>query len=138
MTELIDYIARHSIRGECRCGKCVDSRPDPGTPPHSADLIFFWVSAVNRPSAIELDRLLRIHYPDFQRFRDGPSYIEIGGILGDQGLALQLIGLGAVLGMWAVASPNIFGFAEEDAMTLANQGFIFPAGYRDPVAVEGT
>ncbi len=132
MRELIEYIQAHSLRGECQCGKCFDRGPDRESPPHSADVCFFWVSAANDPTAAELDRLLRAHYPDFKRLRDGPSYIEMGGELGDQGIALQLIGLGAVLGLWSVASPKALGFLPEESMELAGRGFVMPAGYRDP------
>ncbi len=132
MEQLIRYIQEHSRRGECQCGKCVDKQPDGDAPPHSADVCFFRVSATQDASAEELDRLLRAHYPDMERFRQGPSYIEIGGVLGDQGTALQLIGLGAVLELWRVASPKVLGFSAAEAMDLAGSGFVMPTGYRRP------
>jgi hypothetical protein len=40
------------------------------------------------------------------RLKAGPSYIELGGWLGDQGAALMFMGLGEILGLWDVVTPE--------------------------------
>jgi hypothetical protein len=66
---------------------------------------------------------------DIARLRDGPSYIEIGAALGDQGLALRLFGLGEVAGLWRVITPARFGLTGNDADSAAGNGYIMVSGY---------
>lgn len=65
------------------------------------------------------------------RLRSGISYIEIGGELGSQDLALMLMALGKVLGFWSIASPLIFGGEPGDAKSdeLAGNGFVMTTGF---------
>ena len=128
MQPLIDYIIAHTARGECQCGRCFDKGADRPAPAHSVDVHFFWVSAVGEPSREELLRLLEAHYPDRERLRGGPSYIEMGGALGDQGMALLLIGLGALVGLWPVMTPKAMGMTGAQADELAGQGFVMAGG----------
>lgn len=67
---------------------------------------------------IELDR---------ERLLGGPSYIELGQWLGDQGIAIGFIGLGALLGFWDVASPQALGITGEQAAQMLGMGFLFPS-----------
>ena len=112
MQNLIQYIINHTDRGECQCGHCVDKLPDRLAPHHSVDLGFFWVSARNNPDPEVFRRLLLEEYPDFSSSSpmaatlSEMSYISIGGVLGDQGLALMMIGLGEILGLWDVLTPQ--------------------------------
>ena len=57
----------------------------------------------------------------------GPSYIELGRWLGDQGIAIGFIGLGALLDFWDVASPQALGITGEQAAQMLGMGFLFPA-----------
>lgn len=41
-------------------------------------------------------------YPQPKRLAAGPSYIEVGAEIGDQGAAFQLFALGKVLGLWNI------------------------------------
>jgi len=129
MQPLIDYIIAHTIRGECQCGRCLDKGPERPVPEHSVDVHFFWVSAIGEPSRTDLFRLLEAHYPDLNRLRGGPSYIEMGGALGDQGIALRLIGLGHLVGLWAVVTPKTLGMTGAQADGLAGQGFVMAGGF---------
>lgn len=131
---LQEYLDRHTLRGACRCGKCCDSGPEPekNQPAgHTADMIFFKVSAVDDPSAEELRRLIGETKGEFTQVNllDGKehSYIEIGAWIGDQGAALRLMGLGALLGLWKLLTPRtVLGVSLPDdlVMRMATQGFV--------------
>lgn len=66
-----------------------------------------------------------------ERLKAGPGYIELGAWLGDQGLALQFIGLGALLGQWNVITPATLGIAGEDAAQMMGMGFVMLAPTAD-------
>jgi hypothetical protein len=67
-------------------------------------------------------------YPDPKRLAKGPSYIEVGAEIGDQGAAFQLFALGKVLGLWEVITPATLGLKER-ARELAGMGMIMISGY---------
>jgi hypothetical protein len=80
----------------------------------AADVVFFGVVRKEGASAEKLAELIRAHKDEFCAVDlfDGKdhSYFEIGDWIGDQGLALILIGLGSLLGMWTLLSPkSVFG-----------------------------
>lgn len=68
-------------------------------------------------------------WPAPERLAGGPSYIEVGGIIGDQGAAFQLFALGKVLGLWDLITPTSMGFAGPEARDMAGSGFIMITGY---------
>ena len=57
----------------------------------------------------ELINLLK-SYPQPERLAQGPSYIEVGGVIGDQGAAFQLFALGQALGLWNIITPWQYGY----------------------------
>lgn len=67
---------------------------------------------------------------EIPKLEQGPSYIHVGGVLGDQGLALQLFALGKVLGLWKVITPKNLGITGSRADEIAGSGFIMIEGYR--------
>jgi hypothetical protein len=69
-------------------------------------------------------------YPQPERLAAGPSYIEVGAAIGDQGAAFCLFALGKTLGLWEVITPATFGFAGQEAADLAGTGMIMITGYR--------
>lgn len=69
-------------------------------------------------------------YPQSERLAAGPSYIEVGGILGSQELALRLFALGEVLGFWKVITPAGLGLKGEYANHLAGMGMVMITGYK--------
>ena len=69
-------------------------------------------------------------YPDPERLAGGPSYIEVGAEIGDQGMAFQLFAIGKVLGLWDVMTPASLGFKGEEAREMAGRGFVMMTGYR--------
>ncbi|MDP3947349.1 MAG: hypothetical protein Q8Q41_01505 [bacterium] len=69
-------------------------------------------------------------YPQPERLASGPSYIEVGGEIGDQGAAFQLFALGKVLGLWDVITPEKLGFTGSEADNMAGMGFVMMSGFR--------
>jgi hypothetical protein len=69
-------------------------------------------------------------YPEPARLAAGPSFIEVGGAVGDQGTALQLFALGKVLGLWDVITPAAFGLTGTEARRMAGLGLVMMTGYR--------
>jgi hypothetical protein len=137
VSKLIDYIFEHAERGECQCGSCIDKGPEREPAGHSVDMVFFWVSAKNNPTAEELRALLEAEYPSLDRLAEGPSYIEIGAEIGDQGAALMLIGLGELVGLWQAVTPRKLLPGADDAVVkqLAGNGMLMCSGLRPtPVA----
>lgn len=124
MNKLNEYIFSHTERGECQCGQCCDKGPDRDAPEHSSNVHFFWVSAKNNPTKEGLQELLEAEYPSLDRLNGGPSYIEMGAELGDQGAALLLIGLGDILDLWNAVTPAKLGMEGSMAEQMAGNGFI--------------
>lgn len=93
----------------------------------------FLVIGVNKAKAeqhkAELIGLLNT-YPDPDSLAGGPSYITVGGEIGDQGAAFQLFALGKVLKLWDVITPALFGMTGEEATRAAGSGFIMMTGYK--------
>jgi hypothetical protein len=111
---LSEYVLAHTIRGECKCGRCIDvgTTPDP-TGPHTIDLTFFKVALPpEQPALVVADfrQLIAEHIGVFTPVDvfDGKehNFMELGGWLGDQGLALQFMGLGVLLGVFELWSPD--------------------------------
>jgi len=94
-------------------------------------MVFFEVAKVGDPSAEHLIELVEAHHGEFNACAplDGKdhSYIELGGWIGDQGLALQLMGLGVLLGLWNLLSPyTMLGecVTQDLAEKMAGSGFL--------------
>ena len=68
---------------------------------------------------------------DELQIKEGPSYISTGAVLGDQGFALQLYGVGAVLGFWKIITPETLGLSDGLADAAAGNGYIMVDGF-DP------
>ena len=107
MSQLWSYVESHTIRGACQCGRCTDAPNDPQSKQplgHTADLMFFKVAAVNDPNREDFISVVKSHRGDFAEVNlfdvNEHSYIEVGAWAGDQGMALMLMGLGTVLGVW--------------------------------------
>lgn len=72
----------------------------------------------------ELLDLLRA-WPTPGELERGPSYMAVGGTIGDQGAAFQLFALGQVLGVWTLITPATLGITDpEMAREVAGNGFI--------------
>lgn len=109
---LSEYISAHVTSGE------------------QIDMIFFKLDIINEPDS-EILRSLIIEqkgcFCEVDLF-DGKehSYIELGSWIGDQGQALNLMGLGSALGLWKLLTPrSLMPFLEEDLIQqMAGQGMV--------------
>jgi hypothetical protein len=119
--------------------------PREQAPPDAVDLHFLLVAA-EKADKDEFVPLLRaaLGSPgeftniDARRLIYGPSYIELGGWLGSQDVALRFIGLGAVLGLWKPVTPASLGITGPDAEEMAGRGFVMLGPTGDLVsAMEG-
>jgi hypothetical protein len=69
-------------------------------------------------------------YPALDRLAGGPSYIELGGELGDQGSALRMIALGSHYGLWQAITPALLGLTGPEADQMAGMGLVMMSGYQ--------
>lgn len=89
---------------------------------------------------VEFYRMVRDACADRGQFADlslddlrtGPSYITLGGWLGDQTLALDFMALGALHGLWDVVTPARLHISEPEASRMAGMGFVMISGLREP------
>lgn len=92
----------------------------------------FIVIGVDKEKALkhrkELVEILQ-QYPGHLKY--GPSFIEVGGVIGDQGDALRLFALGEVLRLWELITPAYVGVDGKAADQLAGSGFIMISGYNE-------
>lgn len=139
MNDLAKYVIEHCVRGDCMCGECTDVSAKKFQPDgYTADVQFFKVALKNsgltdadkeimRNDFIQLIKNHKGIYRDIDIF-DGNEYnfIDIGAWIGNQGIALTLMGMGELLGMWKVATPNRVApdFSEETRSMLAEAGYI--------------
>lgn len=108
--------------------------PVDATPPGFEDVdLCLVVIRVNveaaKTRAAELRGIMET-YPQPARLAAGPSYIEVGAEVGDQGAALQLFAVGKVAGLWDVVTPAFMGIHGEQAKAMAGQGFVMITGLR--------
>lgn len=117
--------------------------------PHESDPAFdglekvdlHFVTVVVNKTTAEAERANLIallnDWPDPDRLAGGPSYIEVGGVIGDQGAAFELFALGKVLGIWDIITPESVGFTGEQARQMAGSGYIMCTGFRRSCISEG-
>jgi hypothetical protein len=134
---LADFVLWHTVRGECKCGRCVDvgSAPDPDRQ-HTIDMVFFKVAPALDMAITEATKptfldLMAHHDGVFGPidFHDGKdhSYLEVGGWIGDQGIALQFMALGVMLGVFTLLTPYTMlrlPVGDPLAMTMAGAGYV--------------
>lgn len=116
MSKLIEYIHNHTKQV---------------SPDNGIDLIFMGVSSYNKPEVTTFKTLIYEHIPvfgDALNLFDGVehNFIEIGVWLGDQRVALLLMGLGETLGMWSVMTPKTVmdGLEPDVIMQMASDGLV--------------
>lgn len=109
--DLIEYVQEHSIRGECACGQCCDRGDAPEPAGHTVSVEFFAVALRGQPTRADFEAAARAHRGDYMAVDvfDGNehNYITLGAWIGDQGLALQFMGLGALVGAFKLITPSL-------------------------------
>ncbi len=138
MGKLTEYILDKCIRGDCTCGKCVGIQTEKFQPGgYAADVQFFKVALKNDPTDEEkeiiknkLIELIKEHEGKFCELdlfdENEHNYLEIGRWIGDQSLALTLMGMGEILNIWKLITPNSVDstLTEETRRMLADAGYI--------------
>lgn len=139
MDSLAEYVFENCIRGVCTCGRCVDAPAKKFCPDgHTADVQFFKVALKNskltdvdkevmKNNLIQLVNNHKGIYGELDLFDgDEHNFVEIGGWIGNQGIALELMGMGELLGIWKVATPDRLApdFSEDTRKMLAGAGYI--------------
>jgi len=124
---LIDYVSAYAERGACTCGKCYDAPENPKEKQpegHTIDLTFFKVAAKGGDKD-EFLSLVRTEHPDWLDGKEH-SYLQVGGDMGDQGIALMTIGLGHPLGAWKALSPETMmpSLPEDIKKRMAGAGMV--------------
>lgn len=144
MSSLVDYTLSHTVRGECNCGKCID-RGDKSDPDgHTVDIGFFKVAAKDNPDKETFLRLTKEHHGEFGECdpMDGGehNYMELGGWIGDQGIAMQYMGLGVLLGTFKLLSPAMLGLTSDDPMfkQMLGMGMLSIQAEPKPIIAEAT
>ena len=125
---LINYVETHIERGACQCGRCLDApkNPEDKQPEgHTVDLVFFKVKGINNPDLKEFKELVKKEFPYWLDGKEH-SYLQVGGDVGDQGLALMTMGLGKLLGLWELFPPeSMMPFLDNATkMEMAGRGYI--------------
>ena len=123
---LRDYVLYHTERGECQCDKCIDKEDSIG---HTVDIFFFKAVKRNDPTVYEFLELIKTHKGIHCECNplDGQehNYIELGGWIGDQGIALLFMSLGTLLEVFKLITPRVLGDIPDDLMQqMAGMGFI--------------
>jgi len=104
--DLAEFVLKHAERGNCTCGRCIDAPANPKQPGgHTINLSFFKVAAKENPDKDEMLDLVKKEFPQWLNGAEH-SYLEVGGDMGDQGLAIMTIGLGHLLGIWECLCPE--------------------------------
>ncbi len=97
--KLIKYTREHALRVS----------PDETPEENTIDMIFFQVGAdvsSDKTTFLELVKEECPHWLDGEEH----NYLQTGGDMGDQGIALLTMALGGLLGVWQVLTPaNMFG-----------------------------
>ena len=70
-------------------------------------------------------------YPQLDRLAGGPSYIEVGGVMGSQEGAFRLFAVGRVRKFWDVIIPESLGFTGAEADSLAGSGYVMISGFHE-------
>lgn len=95
------------------------------------DFVFVNIGVDPAKAELHRDTLMKWieDYPEPERLAGGPSYIELGGVLGSQDYAFRLMALGTALGVWKLVTPATLRITDPvEAKQLAGKGFIMISG----------
>ena len=125
------YVIEHSKRVSPEEWQHLTSSNSSSLPEKGADVIFFVVTLRDNPTREELLAEIKSYRGvkiDLDIF-DGAehSFMDLGIWLEQQGLALQLMGMGALLDLWELRTPyTIYGksLSRKEALRIAQGGQI--------------
>lgn len=98
---------------------------------------FFSLAIDKAKTEANKERLIQVldEYPaeawghSIHDLKEGPSYIEVGGAVDSQDVALRLFAIGEAMGLWTVVTPERVGFEGDEARKLAGSGFVMIDGF---------
>ena len=116
---LPEFVTLYALRGECSCGRCADRGDAPDPTGHTVSTGFFTVAL----AAPDEDRdalrerfvaLVRSHkgvFADLDMFAEDArhDFVAVGAWIGDQGLGMQCMALGHLLGAWHLVTVGVQG-----------------------------
>lgn len=87
--------------------------------------MFFKVAVKNDPDKEVFLNLIKKEHPHWLDGKEH-NYLEMGGDMGDQGIALTTQALGSLVGAWKLITPNILGdlIPDDLKMQMAGSGMI--------------
>lgn len=135
--ERLERIIRYCLWNGPGGAQISKSNPPPGMKLVS---VHFHIVALNEKNCIESrNALIEIlsDYPEPDRLKLGPSYIELGAFLGDQLRALMLMAVGEGAGLWRVITPETLHITGAAADEMAGGGMVMISGY-EPTSVPAT
>lgn len=128
---IIEYVRNHTVAGTM----------EQAGPPNVIDMHFFRVRIKSSFNIEYFRYLFRLFVKaghgafgdtvDIDRIKGGPSYIEWGAWIGDQGMAMTVMAAGAYAGLWEVVTPATLHITGAEADELAGRGFIMTTGLKD-------
>lgn len=134
-----DAVRQHTVAG-------ILGVTEINTDPHEslcpADLarvdVHFFIVGVDREKAIQWrPAVIEALLDDADMLKRGPSFLTIAMSLGDQGMALALMGLGEVMGLWRVITPAFLAMPEDQQDRAAGCGYVMTSGFRTGPFEEG-
>lgn len=113
------FLEHIAVRGECICGKCKNGE-------HTVDLVFMKVSVDKWTSNSTFQKLVQAEYPELLNCKV-KSLHEVTEIVGDQEFALITMGIGKLLGVWELETPDtmVKNLSQKHRLQLAQNGKIF-------------
>lgn len=119
--------------------KLITAALTPSDNPIVVNVHFFDVRV--NPNSVDDIRPLLVEildaYPSIDQFgneqkplTDGVSYISLGSAVGDQGMALTLLGIGQACKLWTVITPEVLHMTGQEANNAAGMGLVMADGYR--------
>lgn len=124
------YVFDHTTQSECSCGRCIDTGNSESPSGKTISVEFFDVGFIGDVDKEEFLKLLSEHKGEFCNIdfddKKEHGYMEIGGWIGDQGLALRFMALGSFLGVFELMTPsNMMPDLPQDMrMQLATNGMV--------------
>ena len=134
-TTLPEYLEEYANLEPCECKKCKDrNHALPDNTGHTADVLFHQISANKGAYKHTLAKLIREYADQFKLCDplDGErhDHHELEKWLGTHDMALKLMGLGAVLGLFNLTTPRTILPAKHNvplklAKIMSEKGFLY-------------
>lgn len=95
------------------------------------DVYFFWVAIDEEKATPFKSAFYHAVKSAAGMLQRGPSYIAIGGEMGDQTAGLCAMALGQYFGFWRVVTPSMLGLEGKRAEHAAGLGYVMISGFKE-------